>query len=597
MRRRRQRRRRQRSLLLRLLGLSLAVAALAVAATALLATYGTGSQLRDELDGDPSLLATDGDILDALYTYANEHPSWDGVESLVRDLAADTGRRIALTTPDGDTIADSALLLGDGPAGLPAAPAARIDASTAPSTDITAKPAVAAAREPGRELGFYGWQLTEEERRQRQALAEQAADCARRAGTADEPGRTQRRHTDGSVDAAPATQCAPAGLFAPSAASSRLQAEILDLTTACLDEHDLEYVITDGTVQPATSKGPEWTQCVETAQVEAKRPYVAAPADLYLGESDRFDPFSPDGWWRTAATAAGVLLVAALVTVLAGRRLVRPVRALTGAAHRMAAGDHTARVPVRGNDEVTRLAEAFNTMAASIDSTDRQRRTMVGDVAHELRTPLANVRTHLEAAQDGVVPLDPALIQSLIEESALLERLVADLQDLALADAGMLRLHPEEIDATDLAEQAVAAHRARADASNVDLRLTTTGPVTVYADPARIRQALGNLVSNAVRHTPGGSVEVTVDEHGDTLTLAVADTGSGIAAEHLPHVFDRLYRADPSRSRTTGGAGLGLAIAKHLVEAHHGRIEVVSTPGAGSTFTIQLPRDGGPNGA
>jgi two-component system sensor histidine kinase BaeS len=199
------------------------------------------------------------------------------------------------------------------------------------------------------------------------------------------------------------------------------------------------------------------------------------------------------------------------------------------------------------------------------------------------------VRSHLEAAQDGVLPLDPALVRSLIEESGLLERLVADLQDLALADAGRLALHPEERDAADLAEQAVAAHRAQAEVSDVDLRFAAE-PVVVHADPARLRQALGNLVSNAIRHTPaGGSVSVTV--HGDA-TFTVTDTGSGIAAEHVPHIFDRFYRADPSRSRATGGSGLGLAITKHLVDAHGGTLDVTSTPGKGSTFTIRLPRQG-----
>ncbi|WBB63805.1 HAMP domain-containing sensor histidine kinase [Streptomyces sp. WMMC500] len=603
------RRRKQRSLLLRLVGLSLAVAALGGAATALLAAHGTSGQPRDAPAGDAPLPATDGDILDALYTYADEHPRWHGVESLVRDLATDTGRRIALTDPDGTTIADSALLLGDRRTGLPPAPAARIDASYPPTPDITPVPTLV-ARAPGRELGFHGWQLTEAERRQRQTLVEQAADCARRtgrSGTANRPERTRHRAEGtagpGSVDAGArpsVSPCVPAALLAPSAASRRLQAEIVEHTTACLDERGLAYVVRDGAVQPATTKSPGWTQCVDTAQVEAKRPYVAAPADLYLGESDRFDPFSREGRWRTVTTAAVVLLVTAVSTALAGRRLVRPVRTLTRAVRRMAAGDHTARVPpVRGNDEITRLTDAFNTMAASIDTANRQHRAMVGDVAHELRTPLANVRSYLEAAQDGVLPLDPDLIHSLVEESSLLERLVADLQDLALADAGMLRIHPEETDATDLAEQAVAAHRAGAQASGVDLRLTASGPVTVRADPVRLRQALGNLVSNAVRHTQGGSVEVTVDgyeddERGDTVTLTVADTGSGIAPEHLPHVFDRLYRADPARSRSTGGAGLGLAIATHLVEAHHGHIEVTSAPGAGSTFTIRLPAKGPP---
>lgn len=282
-----------------------------------------------------------------------------------------------------------------------------------------------------------------------------------------------------------------------------------------------------------------------------KRQYVAAPADLYLGESDRFDPFAPDGWWRTVTTAAAVLLAVVVVTMLAGQR----------------------------------LAAAFTMMVDSITSIDRQRRALVSDVAHELRTPLANVRSHLEAAQDGVLPLDHDLVGSLIEESALLERIVADLHDLALADAGMLRIHPEERDAADLAEQAVAAHRARAEACEVDLTVSRADPLTVYLDPARLRQALGNLVSNAIRHTPpGGTVTVTVTGEADAVVFTVSDNGSGIAEEHLPHIFDRFYRADP-----TAGGGLGLAITKHLVEAHGGHVTATSTPGEGATFTIRVP--------
>lgn len=582
----------RRSLLPRLLGLSLGVAALAVSATALLATYGTGHQLRDELAGDASLLATDSDILAALYTYANEHRDWDGVESLVRELAERTGRRIALTTLDGEPIADSAQ-----PAvGLPSVAAAQIDATTRPTEDIAARPNVV-LREPapGSGFGFYVWQLTEQEQRERRALADEAERCLRdNGGGGGQAG--SRHHPAGGPGAAqplPVNPCIPTALVEPSEASRSLHEQVVAQTTACLDEHHLDYeVATDShgmrTVRPQP-ESPEGTQCADTALAAAKRPYVAAPADLYLGESDRFDPFSPDGWWRTATTVAAVLLVAGAITVLAGRHLVRQINTLTAAARRMAAGDPAARVPVRGDDEVTRLAAAFNTMADSIASTNRQHKTLVSDVAHELRTPLANVRSHLEAAHDGVLPLDPTLVRSLIEESGLLERLVADLQDLALADAGMLRIHPEERDAADLAERAVAAHRAQAVASEVDLRLTVE-PVVVHADPARLRQALGNLVSNAIRHTPaGGSVSVTVSGSTDAPTITVTDTGPGIAPEHLPHIFDRLYRAAPSRSRATGSSGLGLAITKHLVETHDGRLEVTSSPGKGSTFTIRLP--------
>jgi two-component system sensor histidine kinase BaeS len=284
-------------------------------------------------------------------------------------------------------------------------------------------------------------------------------------------------------------------------------------------------------------------------------------------------------------------VVAAAVAALAGRKLVGPIQALTDAAQRMADGDRAARVRVHGNDEVSKLSSAFNEMAESIDISDQQRRALVSDVAHELRTPLTNVRMHLEAADVGIVTLDAEFIRSLREESELLERLVADLQDLALADAGQLRIHPEEIDVLDVASQAVAAHRPHAEAAGVRVDVQESRhPVPVLADPERLRQALGNLVSNAVTHTPsGGSVDVVVSRRDGIVEISVTDTGGGIAAEHLPRLFNRFYRADPSRSRSTGGSGLGLAITKYLVDAHGGTIDVESVSGEGSVFTIILP--------
>jgi two-component system sensor histidine kinase BaeS len=253
-------------------------------------------------------------------------------------------------------------------------------------------------------------------------------------------------------------------------------------------------------------------------------------------------------------------------------------------------GDHATRVPVTGKDEVARLGHAFNDMAEAIQRHDFQRKAMVSDVAHELRTPLANIKGYLVASEDGVVPLDRELVTSLLEETVLLEHLVADLQDLALADAGMLRMHPASRDLSELAEQVISAHRPAAESAEVTLTADTPGDAPASVDSARIRQALGNLVSNAIRYTPaGGTVRVGVEPVDNGYNLTVTDNGAGIADEHLPYLFDRFYRADQSRSRTTGGSGLGLAITKHLAEAHGGRIAVTSRLGSGSTFTIWIP--------
>jgi two-component system sensor histidine kinase BaeS len=211
---------------------------------------------------------------------------------------------------------------------------------------------------------------------------------------------------------------------------------------------------------------------------------------------------------------------------------------------------------------------------------------MVSDIAHELRTPLSNIRGWLEAVEDGVTQPDQAFVSSMMEEALLLQHIVDDLQDLAMADAGKLRVHPENLQLSYVLSQVAAAQKPK----DVYLFVDVKGDPELEADPVRLRQAVGNLVTNALRHTPpGGSVTISGRQEGSWIVIDVADTGVGINAEDLPKVFDRFWRAEKSRSRQGGGSGLGLAIVRKLAEAHGGTVSVASILGKGSTFTLRLP--------
>ncbi|HEX9116298.1 MAG TPA: ATP-binding protein, partial [Anaerolineae bacterium] len=292
-----------------------------------------------------------------------------------------------------------------------------------------------------------------------------------------------------------------------------------------------------------------------------------------------------------AWSALAAVLLALALGIVVSRWLAAPLVRLTRAAAAIAAGDLRQQVTVGGSEEFGQLGLAFNQMASNLAQAEALRRNMVADIAHELRTPLTVIQGNLRAMLDGVYPLDAEQVASLYDETRLLTRLVDDLRDLALADAGQLRLEQQPVDLADLARSAVTNFAPAADAGEIDLRLQADedGPI-VLGDADRLAQVLRNLIGNALRHTPAqGTVTVTVRRSDQHASLAVADTGSGIAAEDLPYVFDRFYRGDKSRSRRGGGAGLGLAIARQLVLAHGGEIHVESRHGAGSTFTVILP--------
>ncbi|WP_322800712.1 sensor histidine kinase [Thermoflexus sp.] len=297
------------------------------------------------------------------------------------------------------------------------------------------------------------------------------------------------------------------------------------------------------------------------------------------------------GWAIGWSTFVGIVLALGAGTLVFSR-LVRPLRALQQAARRIAAGDLRAQIPAQEAGELGEVAQAFNRMAEALARAEQQRRQMLADIAHELRTPLGILQGHLEALIDGVLPLELEQIAQIHDEVRHLARLVEDLRLLTLAEAGQLRLDREMVDLKRLIEETVDGIALQAAEKGLHLEVEVPAELPpILADPTRIRQVLMNLLTNAVRYTPsGGQIVVRAQDLGDGVRVSVRDTGIGIAPEDLPHVFDRFYRAERSRSRADGGSGLGLAIARHLIEAHGGRIGVESTPGEGTCFFFTLPR-------
>ncbi|HXF61035.1 MAG TPA: ATP-binding protein [Caldilineaceae bacterium] len=312
---------------------------------------------------------------------------------------------------------------------------------------------------------------------------------------------------------------------------------------------------------------------------------VSSPATTFLAAVNR-------AAWLAAALVTGLAVALGLLLF---RQIVSPVRAVTTAAERIAAGELEQRVPVTTQDEIGQLARSFNQMADALARDRQLRRQMIADIAHELRTPVSVIQSNLEAMLDGVLPTDSQEIASLHEETVLLARLINDLRLLSLADAGQLKLERKPTDLGALAERLVSHLHTQAEAHQVSLTVETPPNLPpVPADPDRLGQIITNLVSNALRHTPPGG-HITLRAHcqpdgpAPAVVVQVADTGSGIAPDDLPHIFERFYRADKSRSRAGGGSGIGLALVKHLVEAHGGHIEVESQVGQGTTFSFTLP--------
>ncbi|MEY9855595.1 two-component system sensor histidine kinase BaeS [Catenulispora sp. GAS73] len=584
-----------RSLLVRLLAASCLIAGSAIAATAWLAASTVTSALARQ---QGQTLQADSDIVTQLSTYAVGHTDWSGVAPFLRQLSAQYQLRVALVGSDGKVISDSA---APQPAPLPPSATATVDPL---SFDTSTNPG---AQHPGIDPRVVGpYRLTSAESTGLKALADKEVFCLVKDGTqAQTVESPSGRYTvqDLSATTKDAATCTPEYdkyVAEPQPTEAKPLAALVSATAACVAREGLavpyEMAVTP-TFQlrellPRGEAAAPSEQCLRAARLDQLRPYVAAPAQLYLGigtsARGRFD-LSGQNRSKIIWTAASVLALTLAVTALVGLRLVRPLRALIHTARRDPG--EFARAPVTTRDETGYLAMAFNQQTERRQQMDSQRKAMVADIAHELRSPLTNIRGWLEVARDGVVEATPELITSLHDEAVLLQRIIDDLQDLASADAGTLRVRPQPIPAVELLQQIAVAHRAQAADLGITVTVDAAPGLEVYADPERIRQVLGNLVSNAVRHTSrDGRITLTAIAAGDdAVELRVQDTGTGIAEAELPYIFDRFWRSEKSRNRSTGGSGLGLAIARHLVQAHGGSVRADSTVGVGTTMTVRLP--------
>ena len=575
------------SLLVRLSVLTLSVIVVSVGATAWLAALilnrsvqQASSQSRAEI----------GSVYASLLHYGATHRDWAAVGPVVNALSRRTRQQIELAD-----FSDHRLALAQvTPETLPlGSPAAVVDPL---HVDPILDPSAPASRIAPAATGPLS--LSTADRAELDNLAEKVLTCMKGRGggrvVVDSFGRPE------IVSPVPGAAVACA---APALATTVLpdqQHAIYELTMdtlGCLKDHDANAIIIHGNltwepVSPETSARRTATQgCLDNARRRQLENWVAPPAVLYLAASSgqqRAVVFSRNNELRIAEVAAAIITLAIGATLLAGFRLVRPVRALTAAAHGVEANGFAEVAEVPGNDEIAHLTRAFNHMARAQTQMEEQRKIAISDIAHELRTPLANIRAWLEAARDGLADNDSALARSLLEEAMLLQRTVDDLQLLSLAEAGQLRLHRRYVPLAPLLKQACAALSGPAAAAGVTINLACPN-IVVLADPDRLRQIVQNLISNAIRHSyPAGSVGIRAISQDGCLRLDVIDHGTGIAASDLPRIYDRFWRADKSRSRAGGGSGLGLAIVRQLVEAHGGSVNACSIPGKETVFSLVL---------
>jgi two-component system sensor histidine kinase BaeS len=311
--------------------------------------------------------------------------------------------------------------------------------------------------------------------------------------------------------------------------------------------------------------------------------------DRLPSESDQ--RFQREQLEATSVIGALSALLAAAVSIFLARIFLAPVRRLARATHELSVGDYASRVSVTSNDELGQLGQDFNRLAHTLERNEALRREMVADISHELRTPLAVLRGEMEALQDGVRPFTPGALSSLQSEVRLLSKLIDDLYELSLADVGALSYRMLPVDLGEIAGQAVDSFRERCAARGLAVNTIVETPgAVIEGDAQRLTQLMNNLLENSLRYTdPDGIVQVSVRTEGDNLVVECQDSEPGVPEQYLPRLFDRLFRVDASRSRESGGAGLGLAICQRIVESHHGTITAIPSPLGGLCIRIEFP--------
>jgi two-component system sensor histidine kinase BaeS len=579
----------RRSLLARLSVLTLVVTVVSVGATAWLATLVLNRGIHQANGRSHAEVAT---VYRTLVRYGATHRGWAGVEPVVDALSRRTKQQIELTALSDRRLAVVRTGARTLPVGSPAAIVDPLHVDAGLERDAPASRIDSAAVGP--------LALTAADRAQLDQMAGIVLACVRaKAGSARIVVAASGRPEVVSPNPRVGRACGTAKLATELLPDQQpVIGELTLITDDCLKVHKLNGIAIAGDLSwqpsaPETAAERAATQgCLDSARREQLNSWVAPPAVLYLSVPTgqrRALVFTSHNELRIAEVVAAVIVLAMGATLLVGSRLVRPLRALTDAARGVKANGFTEVVEVSGNDEIAHLTRAFNQMVRTQTQMQEQRKAAISDIAHELRTPLANIRAWLEAARDGLADNDQELASSLLEEAMLLQRTVDDLQLLSLADAGQLQLHRQEIPLPPMLRQARAALSGLAEPAGITLNLTCPD-IAVVVDPDRLRQIVQNLVSNAIRHSyPGGTVDIRATAEDGYLRVDVIDRGTGIAAADLPRIYDRFWRAEKSRSRAAGGSGLGLAIVRQLVEAHHGVVSARSTPGKETVLSVRIP--------